>query len=113
MTNVTAEYTLNSDGSIKVVNSGYVDGKLKQIIGRATTTDKDDVLKVSFFSGIENDYKILAIDKEYQCALIGGQNPDLLWILSRKQYMHNTDYKQLVEIAKKYGYNYKKLTLTR
>ena len=110
--NVTAEYIREENNTIKVINSGYLNDELKQITGVATTTEKDDLLNVSFFHGVNNEYRILAIDKNYQYALVGGTTPDYLWILSRTPNITKDTYKALVNIAKKNGYNVKNLKIT-
>ena len=46
MTKVTAEYVLNEDKTINVINSGYVNGELIKVTATALTTDKDDLLKI-------------------------------------------------------------------
>lgn len=118
MKNVTAEYIRDENNtSIKVINSGYVNGELKQITGLALPTEKDDLFKVSFFNGVNtvavnSDYKILAIDEDYQYALVGGSTPNYLWILSRTPNITKDTYKALVNIAKKNGYNVKNLKIT-
>ena len=39
MKNVTAHYEMKEDGTIKVVNSGYINGIHRQIIGTAKQTE--------------------------------------------------------------------------
>lgn len=112
MTNVTAEYRLNKDGSIQIINSGYLDGQFKHIKGIGITTDRDDLLKVSFFSGSYSDYKILAITDDYEYALVGGDSEDFLWILARTKHIDIDVYNRFVKIAINHGYNTNKLILT-
>lgn len=109
MTNVTAEYILNNNGTITVINSGFIDGQLKQIIGNAITTEEDDLLKVSFYPGVYSDYKILAIDKNYQYALIAGEDKKFLWILSRTPYINKDVYSKFIDIANKNEFDTAKL----
>ena len=123
MKGVTATYSLNEDKTIKVINSGYLNGNLKQIVGTAVTTDKDDLFKISFFPGIYSDYKILAIDIDinrdtdeedwtYANALVGGETPNSLWILSRKPKMDKELFDRFIYIADKNGYDTSKLQIT-
>lgn len=72
MSKVVAQYDLNDDGSIQVINSGYVGGDFRQIIGRAIITENKNILKVSFFPGIYSDYRVLVVGKNYDYALVGG-----------------------------------------
>ena len=112
LTNVTAEYQYNSDKTIQIINRGYLNGDMKEIIGTAYTTDVDDLLKVSFFPNIYSDYKILSVDKDYKYAVIGGQNKDFLWILARTKTISSEIYSSLIDIAKRRGYNTDKLIIT-
>lgn len=113
MTNVTAEYEMNGDGSIKVVNSGYVNGKLKQVTATAYTTNNDDVLKISFVPNIYSEYKILAVDKNYQYALVGGMTKNHLWILSRTTQLPQYILNNFLNVAEKHGYNINRLKMTK
>ncbi len=85
--NVMAEYSLNKNSTVKVVNSGYdyVGKKQKQSVGKAkfSGNQNEGSLKVSFFGPFYSDYKIIALDSEYNYALVAGENKNLLWILSR------------------------------
>lgn len=119
MKGVTATYSLNEDKTIKVINSGYLNGELKQIVGTATATDKDDLFKVSFFPNIYSDYKILAVDIDineeewkYANVLVGGETPNSLWILSRKPKMDKELFDRFIYIADKNGYDTNKIQIT-
>lgn len=111
MNNVVAEYSPNIDGSITVINTGYINGQQKQIIGTAIKTDKDDILKVSFYPDNYSDYRILAIDENYQYALVVGENENFLWILSRTPYIDKLVYDKFIDIANKNGFNTDKLII--
>ena len=85
--NVTATYSLKPNGDIKVVNRGWDDkhAKWKQSIGKAKSVgDPSEArLKVSFFGPFYAGYNVIAIDKDYQYALVVGESTDYMWILSR------------------------------
>ena len=110
---VTAEYSLNSDNSIKVVNSGYIGGEFKTIEGIAIPTEEDDLFKVSFFPNVYSDYKILAIADDYAYSLVGGSSPDYLWILGRIDKIPKRIFDWFVLIASDKGYNVNKLEITK
>lgn len=110
---VTAEYTLNNDKTIKVINSGYIDNELKSIEGVAVPTDKDDLFKVSFYPNIYSDYKILAITDDYTYSLVGGSSSDYLWILGRTDTIPRRIFDWFVFIGNKEGYNINKLEITK
>lgn len=110
---VTAEYSLNNDNTIKIINSGYIDGELKSIEGIAVPTDKDDLFKVSFFPNTYSDYKILVIADDYAYSLVGGSSPDYLWVLGRIDTIPKRIFDWFVLIASNKGYNVNKLEITK
>lgn len=87
LNNVTAEYSMNENGSIKVLNKGYdyKKDKWKSSTGKAKFTENNNVgaLKVSFFGPFYAGYNIIDIDDDYLYALVIGKNTKFLWILSR------------------------------
>lgn len=87
--NTTATYSMNEDGTIKVDNEGYnyVKKKRSQAIGKAKFRgDKTEAaLKVSFFGPFYAPYNVIALDSDYQYALVAGQSLKYLWILSRQK----------------------------
>ena len=107
--NVTAQYLMQIDGSIKVINSGFVNGELKQIIGTAIKTDNDNVLKVSFFPDVYSEYRILFVDDDYQYALVGGEDKNNLWMLARNNNFNKDIYNKFINIALSYNYNVENL----
>lgn len=84
---VTATYGKRSDGGLTVLNRGYNPKKARwsESEGRAYFTGDDHTaaLKVSFFGPFYGGYNVIALDDDYQYALVAGPNRDYLWILSR------------------------------
>lgn len=113
LSNTVAQYTLNPNGTIQVINSGYLGDKFKQITGIARVTDNSRVLDVSFFPGIYSRYKILAIGENYEYALVGGDTDRYLWILSRKPNLEESILEELLRIAREKGYKVEDLIRTR
>ena len=109
MQKVTAEYKLMPDGYIQVINSGYRDGKFKETIGKAKTTDTSGLLRVSFFMNFYSDYRVLMIDKDYQYVLVGSNSPKYLWILSRTPQLSKEVLDNIINVAKEKGYDTDKL----
>lgn len=110
LNNTTAEYSLNKDGSIKVDNKGYnyVKKKWTQSIGKAKFVNKDSNqarLKVSFFGPIYSGYNVIALDDDYQYALVAGNDLKYLWILSRIPNIPEDIKQKYLGIAKSVGYN--------
>ncbi|MGF2735912.1 lipocalin family protein [Marinobacter sp. DUT-1] len=87
LSKVTAEYTLNEDGSIKVINRGYnaEEGEWEEAEGRAVFVGESDVghLKVSFFGPFYGSYVVFWLDEDYSTAYLTGYNRDYLWLMSR------------------------------
>ena len=87
LSQVTAEYTLNDDGSVKVINRGYNEekGEWEEAEGRAKFVGDSDVghLKVSFFGPFYGAYVVFGLDDQYTTAYITGYNRDYLWLMSR------------------------------
>ena len=104
-----ASYTLNEDGTIKVVNSGVKDGKPKTAIGKGKRTDTPALLRVSFFGPFYADYRVMMIDEGYTYALVGSGSADYLWMLSRTRVLPDTTKSELLFEAKRRGYDTDKL----
>ena len=104
-----ANYTLNEDGTIKVMNSGIKDGKPKTAIGKGKRTDTPALLRVSFFGPFYADYRVMKIDADYTYALVGSGGADYLWILSRARVLPDAAKGELLAEAKRRGYDTDKL----
>lgn len=108
---VTANYTLLKKGKIKVTNAGYKNGIRREANGKAKVAKSiyNGHLKVSFFLFFYADYFVLELDDDYQWAIVGSSADSYLWILSRKPAINDALYNELVEKAKKRGYDTSKL----
>jgi apolipoprotein D and lipocalin family protein len=109
LNNTTAEYSLNPDGTIKVVNRGfnYKTMKWKQAVGKAkfAGNQNEGRLKVSFFWPFYAAYNVVALDSDYQYALVAGKNLGYLWILSRKTTIPDEIRQNFLTLAKNLGYD--------
>lgn len=89
LSKTTANYSLNDDGSIHVINRGYdaKKGKWKESVGKAVFVEEPDVamLKVSFFGPFYSGYNVAALDPDYKYALVIGRNLDYMWLSSRER----------------------------
>jgi len=113
LNNTTATYSMNPDGTIKVLNRGfnYVKGAWKQVIGKAKFVDDptEARLKVSFFGPFYGGYNVVALDSEYQYALIAGSSLEYLWILARTKTIPQSVKDEYVRIAREIGFDTDKL----
>lgn len=107
--NTSANYTLNDDGTIDVVNRGYnvKKKKWKEATGKAKFVDGRDEarLKVSFFGPFYSGYNVLAIDQAYKYALVAGEDLKYLWLLSRETTMPAHIREDYLARANSLGYN--------
>jgi apolipoprotein D and lipocalin family protein len=121
---VTATYTQNSDGSIKVLNRGYnpeknewesAEGKALFIDpAKLVNSNQDNPsqvqtrtgrLKVSFFGPFYSSYNIIALDTDnYQYAMIAGPNHAYFWVLSRNPKLDKTILDRLLKQARALGF---------
>ena len=110
-----AQYTLLPDGKILVENSGVDsrNGKFRIADGKAKLGDHPGQLRVSFFLFFYSDYNILALDNNYEWALIGSQSPKYLWILSRTQKLPEVVLNDILLTAQERGYDTSKLIMVQ
>lgn len=117
LTNVTANYSLDNDTRIRVVNRGYDQGagKWKTSVGKARLAGLPDEgkLKVSFFGPFYAGYNIIALDPQYRFALIAGNNTSYLWLLSREKTMPERVRDNYLRQAEGLGYKTAGLVWTR
>lgn len=109
LTHAKANYALNPDGTIVVTNSGLLDGKQKESIGKAKTTDTVGLLRVSFFGPFYSDYRVMMLAEDYSYALVGSKNAKYLWILSRTPELPQEILTKILAVATARGYDTGKL----
>ncbi|WP_372798532.1 lipocalin family protein [Pontiella sp.] len=115
MSSVSAAYTLNDDGTVTVLNRGFVDAKAdwKQVEGVAKFKGDPQVgwLKVSFFGPFYATYKIVYLNDAYTRAIVAGPNYNYLWILSRDSNLPKDELDSLILKAEQMGYARDKLLI--
>jgi apolipoprotein D and lipocalin family protein len=114
MSDISANYQLQDDGSVKVINRGYNTQRQvwKEAIGRALFVGDSDTasLKVSFFGPFYGGYHVIALDQQsYRWSLVSGPDRDYLWILSREKTLPAEVREQLVSQAQALGFATDKL----
>jgi apolipoprotein D and lipocalin family protein len=112
----TAEYSLRSDGYIRVVNKCRkkdIQGDLAVAEGKAWVVDKDTNawLKVQFFWPFRGDYVIIDLDeRDYSYAVVGHPSRDYLWVLSRSPEMDKERFQEIMTRISKQGYDLNRIT---
>ena len=114
MSDVSATYQLQDDGSVKVINRGYDTQRQawKEAIGRALFIGDSGTasLKVSFFGPFYGGYHVIALDQQdYRWALASGPDRGYLWILARDKTLPAEVREQLVSQARAAGFATDKL----
>ncbi|MBU0681107.1 MAG: lipocalin family protein [Proteobacteria bacterium] len=114
---VTADYSLQADGTIKVVNQCILadaGGKQKKAEGKAKIVDKasNAKLKVSFFWPFYGKYWIVKLDEDYQYAVVAEPSRKYVWILARTPHVARDLYDRLVADIASLGYDPARLIRT-
>ena len=112
MDNTMAQYILQDDGKVIVLNTGWKNGKFKLAEGKAKYPDPEDdpgALRVSFFLFFYSDYNVMMVDENYQISLVGSKAEKYLWILSRTPVPDPDLLDMVLAEAKDRGYDTSKL----
>lgn len=109
LNNISADYTMNTNNSIKVINKGWnvTDQKWEQAEGKAYFVEQPDIgrLKVSFFGPFYGGYNIIDLDKKnYSYAMVTGPDKSYFWILSRTKQLPKATLEALIKRAKVLGF---------
>ena len=113
----SAQYTLQSNGSLQVINRGFhpEQQEWKESVGTARFLGDSRVaaLKVSFFGPFYGGYNVVSLDADYQVALVVGHSTDYFWLLSRKQHLPQAEIYQLLQKAQAMGVDLNKVLLVK
>lgn len=119
-TDISAHYSLDDDGSVRVHNRCIHKGELQEAIGRATPVDASNSrLEVSFLpEGLrwipftKGDYWVIALDPDYSAAMVGSPDRKYLWLLSRQPEMDATIRDHYIARARQLGFDVDQLIHT-
>lgn len=115
---ITATYSLNADGSIRVDNRCIdEDGKPSQAIGRAVAVDESNArLTVSFLPQwlrwlpyTKGDYWVFRLDPGYRIALVGSPDRRYLWLLAREPHLSVAEQQPYLDWAHNAGFDLARL----
>lgn len=113
---VTANYTLNDDGSVRVINRcRKEDGEMTEAEGKARRLSDDEPnskLEVRFAPAwlswlpfVWGDYWVIDLAEDYSYVVVGEPKREYLWILSRTPKMEEGAYEKVLERIKAQGYD--------
>lgn len=110
----TAEYFLNDNGTVKVINSCNKEGERKVAKGKAFVKDKvtNAKLAVQFFWPFKGKYWIIDLANDYSYAVVGHPNREYLWILSRTPQMDKSVYDDILKKVAAKGFDTTMLKVT-
>jgi apolipoprotein D and lipocalin family protein len=122
---VTATYTRNRDGTIRVVNACEDLNRAKNQVAEGVArvaregAETNAVLEVrfapaftSFLPFVWGDYRIIALGQEYEYAVVGTNDRKYLWILARRPFLSSELYQSLVKEAEAQGFDVSRLIRT-
>lgn len=109
-----AEYSLHPEGYVEILNSCLKNGKEKVTRGKAfpEAGSNNSKLDVQFYWPLKGKYWVIALDEDYQFALVGHPNRDYLWILSRYPEMDEDVYIDYLQKARHQGFDISRMELT-
>lgn len=121
--NVSAEYSLQPDGRIRVVNRCVKsDGSTSEAAGvaRVVDTSTNAKLKVRFAPSwlsvlpfVWGDYWIIGLADDYSHAVVGTPDRSYLWILSRTPSLSDEAWRAARDIIRQNGFDETKLAKTK
>ena len=107
LTDVSALYEPQADGSVRVVNRGYdpAKGEWREAVGKGRFVESPDTgsLKVSFFGPFYGGYHVVALDPDYRWALVLGADRSYCWILAREKKLGASQRDAIVAHAQALG----------
>ena len=119
VSDTSADYSLQSDGSVKVVNRcKMADGTWAEAIGLAVQTGGPDSPKLevrfapwwlSFLPMVWGDYWVVDLDESYRLAAVSEPSRKYLWVLSRTPTVDAAAYRDLLKRLESKGFDLTKL----
>ncbi|MFM0454672.1 lipocalin family protein [Paraburkholderia nemoris] len=118
MDDVTAEYSLNDDGTVKVINRGRKPGSssdFRQSVGKAKIADPttNAKLKVSFFGPFYGNYWVLDHGDDYDWTIVGEPSGRYLWVLTRTAHPAPEVLASLEARVRALGYDWSLVRVTK
>lgn len=110
---ITAQYTPRQDGDITVRNTcrtakgtDVAEGIAKPVPGHPARLEVTFVPSwLSWLPFVWADYWVIAVDPQYQWAIVGEPDREYLWILSRSPSMERARFEELKARAQAMGYD--------
>lgn len=114
---VTATYSRNPDGTIRVVNRGVrsATGEAREATARARFLEGPEVasLAVSFFWPFEGGYHVIRLAPDYSIALVTSNDRSFLWLLARSPTLPEPVVREWLDFARAQGFAVDAMIRTR
>lgn len=105
---VTADYALQDDGRVSVLNRGYdeAEGEWREATAVARFAGAEHVghLEVSFFQPLYASYVIFELAEDGSYAYVTGHNRDYLWLLARSPQVADEIRRDFVQRVSELGF---------
>lgn len=108
--NAVESYTLAPDGSIATTFTFRQDNftgpeKRYQPTGFVVDKQSNAVWDMQFIWPFKSDYRIVYLKDDYSQTVIGRDKRDYVWIMARKPEIPEEDYKNILELLARQGYD--------
>lgn len=101
------EYNLADNGTLEIINRGFHPGTNRwsesRGIARFVESPTTGAMKASFFGPFSEDYHVVALDADYRWAMIMGDSPDSMRLLSRRPVLAGDLADMLLDQAAEMG----------
>lgn len=120
--NTSAQYQLQKDGSLQVINRcTTADGKSTEAIGAARQVGPAESPKLqvrfapawlSFLPQVWGDYWVIDLDAQYQLVAVSEPKREFLWVLSRTPKVDAASYDALLKRLQQRGFDLKRIEIS-
>ena len=112
--NAIETYRMTEEGNIATTfsfNKDSFDGERKEYNPMGYIVDKEtnSVWGMQFIWPIKADYRVVYLDEEYTQTIIGREKRDYVWIMARTPEIPDDDYKRLLVLLDREGYDINKI----
>lgn len=107
ISNTRATYAVDGDGLTVLNQCRNAKGEVEEAKGVAKIVEGSNnaKLRVSFFRPFYGDYWVLALEPNYQWALVGAPSRKFGWVLSRSAQLDDATYSAILDKAAALGYD--------
>lgn len=114
--NAIESYRIDDDGSIDTeftFRQDSFDGKLKRYTPRGfvRNTETNAEWGMQFIWPVKADYRVIYLDDDYRTTVIGRNQRDYVWIMSREPSVDRAEFDTIIRLLDHVGYDTTKLRM--